>query len=416
MQQNLHSVSFQTRRLAGLAAPALAIVLVALGATPAAAASEDATSSGEFKESDGPLGAGLEALQLRGEFGDGLIFTTADEHFYLQLRARAQIQALFEGDDDIERAAFLVRRMRLLLRGHVLDGLIAFYFQLGFAERDLEADQRVPLRDARVTLNLVPWFNVTIGQMKVPFDHQRVTSSSKLQLVERARVVNALNLDRDIGLKVHGEIEPIAVEYNLGVFAGEGRNRFNPDLGLLYMGRLRWSPLGGGTGSDETDVTREPRLRMTVDGALGWNHRSHRLGSTQGAFWGQGSVDYLHAASHLSIKYAGWSLGAEFLFREAMRFRGGLGTLAAAGDESPSERGAFVQTGYLFEYPIEVAARVGWLQSFGRFSKGEEELELTGGVNWLVIDHDLKLQVNYTAVVYPAMVEHAVRVQAQVYF
>jgi hypothetical protein len=358
---------------------------------------------------------GRRELKLRGEFGRGLLFSTLNNSFAVQLRLRAQLQLSVSGQGSLDQLGAEVRRLRVLFGGHGLNGLITFYVQLGFSDRGIEADQPVPLRDAFATLHLARFFNLRIGQMKVPYDRQRLNSSSKLQLVERSRVTNRLNLDRDIGIQIYGSL-PGRLTYYVGLFAGDGRNRINRGLGWLYVGRLRLSPFGDFDDGHETDLARTHRLRLAVSISGAWNHQSRRVNSTQGAFLSQGSIDYLHAAFDVMLKYAGWSLMAEAMVRKATYFQGGADQSAQSDGISPSIWGGFVQTGFLFAFPIELALRVGGMRAFHQVTHDFEELELTGGLGWLVLRHDLKLQASYTSVLQRPRVEHIVRIQTQFFF
>ena len=326
---------------------------------------------------------GRRGMDVRGEFGRGVQFATRSRGFSLLLRARAQFQAFAVDEEDEEAAGFQMRRMRMLFRGHGLHRLVSYYIQLGFSERGLEADRPVPLRDAFFAFHPHPAFHLSVGQMKVPFDRQRMMSSSKLQLVERSNVVEQLNIDRDIGAQVYGDLGDL--RYHLGVFGGDGRNRANSDLGLLYAARLKWTPLGGFDDGVETDLSREHTLRVALASAVAFNHKSHRIRGSQGVFIPDGEVDYLHLSAEAVAKYAGLSLAAQYLFRDARELNPEATTFFATSTEAASVRGAFAQAGYLVTPLVEVAGRVGWLNPFGVSSGLSDSVEATGGVSWYIL-------------------------------
>jgi len=362
-------------------------------------------------EADGPADAdGRRELRARGAYGKGVVFSTVSDSFAVQLRARFQLQAagLFP-EVGPARIDLQVRRMRLLLTGHALGRRLTYYLQLGFSERDLERDSQVPLRDAFVTWHVHPAFNLRLGQMKIFFDRQRVTSSSALQMVERAEVVNELNLDRDIGVQVLGRAGRFS--YAAGIFTGEGRNRVNPDVGLLYFANAQVLPLGDVDFATETDLARTPAPRVALSVAGAYNQRARRDRSSQGAFFSTGAADFLHLSANAIFFFRGLSLSGEFLSRQTLATHGGL-ELSALRDG----RGAFGQGGYLLTRQWEVTARAGHLWPLAVDSMMPASTELTVGLNHYVVAHDLKVQLNSTAFLRAPGNEYVVRAQLQAFF
>lgn len=388
----------------------VAIWSVAAAAAPASKEAPSTTDD-QFERvtpsgvSDGPLDAdGRRALEVRGEFGRGVQFATPSNSFAVHLRGRVQLQAAARvtpsDEDETWRGDALARRLRLLLGGHALHRRLTFYIQLGFSSRDLESDQQVPLRDAFITWHARPWLNLRVGQMKVPFDRQRVMSSSRLQLVERAEVVGALNLDRDVGAQLYGDVGTRRLRYFAGVFQGEGRNRASAGDGALVMGRLLWMPLGAFSEAAESDLEGGPwRLSLSVAGGV--NQGSARVRSTQGAFLpAEGRVDQRHLAAELLVKRAGWSLSAHALLRDSANARTTSDdpTAQAAVEAAIEDAlGLLLQTGYLITPRWEIAGRWGRLLPRTPANGRTTTDEFTLGVSWLRVRHDLKLQLNATA-------------------
>ena len=364
-----------------------------------------------------PSSDGRRDMTVRGELGKGVTLATQGEDFALLIRGRIQLQSRslwpMNHDEPIAQE-LMVRRMRLLLGGHALGRRVTYYIQMGFSDRDLEATKPVPLRDAFVTWHLSPYVNLRVGQMKVPFDRQRVLSSSQLQLVERAIMVNELNLDRDVGGQLYGSIDAAGLRYFVGVFGGDGRNRTNDDLGLLYVGKLQWMPLGLLSDSSESDVKRTPSPRLALTAAAAYNQGSARAQSTHGAVVPEGSFDTLHLSADAKLMWAGWSAHLEFLGRRneerpgpplpPQALRSGWGYLA--------------QVGYMLNEQWEVAARASSLKPWpGQGSALRSLTELTLGLNWLIVGHDLKVQADYTTLLLPQdTLTHQLRVQTQLFF
>ncbi|MGB0678871.1 MAG: porin [Polyangiales bacterium] len=353
-------------------------------------------------------------VEVRGAFGQGIRFGRSHDDFAVQLRARMQLQGSLDvpEDDDVALGA-RIRRMRLVLGGHALHHLVTYYIQLGFARPDLEDGNRVPLRDAFLTFHLHRDANLRLGQMKVPFDRQRVTSSSRLQFVDRAGFVRVLNLDRDTGIQLYstdllGLRERLS--YQLGVFNGEGRNRISSDLGLLYVGRLQWTPFGAFDDLSESDFKRGgPRL--AIAGAAAFNHMAQRAGSTQGALFDEDitltdAEDFLHATADLLLKFRGASILIESLLRQALN----------AQRDTESGWGVLAQGGYLLTPQCELAARVAHSRP-GDSSTLAQDTSAGAVFSWYFLQHDLKLQTDYTASIdSDRQLAHLLRSQLQLFF
>lgn len=371
--------------------------------------------------------------RVRVAFGQGATIATADNGFALNLRARIQgrftLTAL-EGSAEEPATEFSIRRMRLLFQGHALNRHLQYYIQLGFSNRDTEPDLRLPLRDASVAW--VRWrdLNIRAGQMKVPFDRQRVNSSSALQFCDRSIVTNELNLDRDVGVQLYSrDLFGLGnrLGYQLGVFGGDGRNRLSALPGLLWVARLEFTPMGAFDDYSEADLERLARPRLSLGIGAAYNQNSARSLSTFGNVLALGGFDYLHGEVDLSFKWRGLSVVAETILRRAnaaSHERAATSTTPAAREYSRSFFGWFAQVGYLFNQHLEVVMRYGDLTPIvvdqGNVDASQRRRrELGGGVNWYQLGHALKLQSDYFYYFGEALSdrgEHQARVQLQLFF
>lgn len=372
-------------------------------------------------EADGRL-----PMQVRGAFGKGIQFRPADDAFSVELRARAQIQMntiVFTEGEDPASADVLIRRLRLLIGGQVFHRKLTYYLQFGFAPRDLEPDLLIPVRDAFMTWHATRDFNLRVGQMKVPFDRQRVTSSSAQQMVDRSVVVGELNLDRDLGLQIYSTDLFGAggrLSYQLGLFAGNGRNRLSREPGFLAMGRLQFAPFGGFDDFVEADLQRTETPKAAVAFAGGYNHRTFRDRSTFGGVLDDESINYLHLAGDAIFKFRGLSIIGQWMYRKSTDRVGVDGMPAPVESGARDAMGGFGQAGFLFYWNLELCARVGHIEPLTNFRGGglERVTEIGGGLNWFPLDHDLKVQADYFVFLEgdAATPRHQVRVQSQIYF
>jgi len=336
------------------------------------------------------------AVRTSAAPGEGVSVSTDDGRFALHLRARAQARV----EESWSAAAgrtdeFMIRRMRLSLKGHAFDPHVEFALQLGFATSDLDPDAPAPLRDAYVTFTALRDAHLRVGQMKVPFDRQRVNSSSALQFPDRSLVTQELTLDRDVGVQVFStDVLGLGhvLGYQLGVFGGDGRNRTNPSAGVLGVARIEWTPFGRFDDDEESDLERRADPKLAIGVGAGFNENTDRPRSTLGRPSGAARFDYRHGEIDGTFKWRGFSTTAAAIVRLSDRDSVDTG---GTRDFSRSAVGWFVQAGYLVDPQWELAARYGDLTPVGATDPAlVRTRELGLGLNWFLSGHDLKLQTD----------------------
>lgn len=93
---------------------------------------------------------------------------------------------------------------------------------------------------------------IYLGTYNAPYTMENVTSSRWMDLMERALVVRTVAAphNKADGLMVWGESASKSIEYQVGVFGGDGMNRPNIDNRFDGMGRILVRPLvGDGNGN-----------------------------------------------------------------------------------------------------------------------------------------------------------------------
>ncbi len=363
--------------------------------------------------------------EVTAKFGEGVTLKSGEVK--LNLRGRVQVQALSvfpdgPGSTAHRQNAIMVRRARLALKGE-FPWHLSMNLQLAFANLDMEADAPNVLRDFNVQWAPLRDVSFRVGQMKVPFDVQRVVSSSSLQFVDRSLVTGELNLDRDVGLVVfsddlfglHGRLR-----YALGVFGGDGRNRIGTNVGLLYGARVRYSPFGAFDDKAEGDPDRDPTFRLAFGAGAARNIATNRPRSTTGTPFKFAAFDYTHATGDVHVKWNGLSLLSEIYWRQADT-DSATGTVngAASTEYSRSGWGWFVQAGGYVTNWLELAARYSDTQPLGATDPAfKRTREMGGTVNLMFQKHDLKLQTDLFWIDDGRGQNGRVqlRVQAQVYF
>jgi phosphate-selective porin OprO/OprP len=102
------------------------------------------------------------------------------------------------------------------------------------------------LRDAELGYVFIPDFLVAKGgQFKTPFCRQEMTSSGRLEFVDRSLACSNFRFERARGLQVYGNPWNSLIEYYGGAYNTTGRNGpANPDTNFLYVTRFVVNPLG----------------------------------------------------------------------------------------------------------------------------------------------------------------------------
>lgn len=382
----------------------------------------DATGTGGDVDGDDDSVTSPQDLILDAGLGRGVSVKAEDGSFEFQARARIQLRAQATADDDADvdeaglRPEFFVRRARLVFGGRVLRDLFQWQVQLGLSQNDVEPDLPVVVRDAYITWNAPLDLGVRVGQMKVPFDRQRLTSSSAQQFTERSRMVNELNLDRDIGVQlIHTGLVDDKLAVQLGVFGGDGRNRPTPTPTLLSVARVQLQPFGAFDDLVEGDLGRTPSPKLAIALAGAFNADSTRVRSTHGTQLieprdadGDGTtevgvgIDYAHATADVLFKWRGLSAFASGIARVATDDGDSNDDEAAI---ARSAAGVVAQVGYLVVDGLELAARgavtvpldpAAWGGPDNAIDLDERgaEWEATVGSTFAFAGHNLKLQLD----------------------
>jgi phosphate-selective porin len=148
--------------------------------------------------------------------------------------------------------SFDIRRARIDLKGSVIP-IFSYRLQADLVDKP-------KMIDAYGEIKLADYFSITAGQFKIPFSMENLTSSNKIEMIDRSQVVEALvarskdvignQNGRDIGIQVGGTLLKIKdlplVEYRLGVFNGSGINVADTANNAKDLaGRLIFTPIKG---------------------------------------------------------------------------------------------------------------------------------------------------------------------------
>jgi phosphate-selective porin len=140
------------------------------------------------------------------------------------------------------------RRFVLEMNGTIRDN---FFYWLGgnFAPTTLDGAQNstpsANVYDGFIGWEPLPNLRFVAGQFNMPFTMENVTSSRWLDFMERSLTVRAVGApsNKDIGLMAWGELPNGMLEGMVGVFGGDGMNRFSVDNRVDLSGRVVLRPL-----------------------------------------------------------------------------------------------------------------------------------------------------------------------------
>ena len=175
----------------------------------------------------------------------------------LTIGARAQVRwtlddrDAFDGDavgsgvghEDGALSAFDVPRLRVTLSGGVFKPWMKYSFQFDFSRTSGEGASKI--KDAILEIRPVgKAYRVQVGQFKAPFGLQQITSSGRLQFVDRAITDAKFNPGRDMGVMLSGTAAGRTFGYDAGIFNGSGESLRQNNRSHLWVLRGYVNPLG----------------------------------------------------------------------------------------------------------------------------------------------------------------------------
>jgi phosphate-selective porin OprO/OprP len=180
---------------------------------------------------------------FKAKYKKGLTFESDNGNFKMRFRIRGQFRLTVDQQDDRHPETstnFKVQRLRFKWDGHAFKPWFLYTVQINIPD---DADLRDMFFTAAYNNNIMP----RVGQWKVPFGRDELTSSSALQFVDRSIVNDQFSLGRDRGVALMGGFGPqYNFSYSAGVFNGDGRNGTSLDSNMLYAGRLQFGVGGEG--------------------------------------------------------------------------------------------------------------------------------------------------------------------------
>ena len=283
------------------------------------------------------------------------------------------------GREDV--AEFDNRRVRLILKGHILNRLVSYKVSNDFQGGNQgDGSEGNDLKDAWIQLNHSDLAKLRFGQMKTPHTRQYLASSANLQFIDRSIVTSRFAIARNKGVMLHGrELGPF--KYAIGVFNGEsdgeGSNLPATDNNVIGVGQLSMNMGEYGSRKYEGDFRGpDAPMAMTI-GASGAVGQAEIAGVES---------DTLDLNADFGMRCHGGSFQGEFFYE----------SIDPDNQSSEDTIGFYVQVGKMIGENWEPAVRFGYIEPDDDVSATDDIQEYSGVVNYYVNGHALKIQTGVT--------------------
>jgi Phosphate-selective porin O and P len=330
----------------------------------------------------GTVGFGPKGFAISDASGNNFV------NFGLNLQPR--MSATFNGDPEATDAellsdtGFRIRRALFLMNG-TLAGRVDYRFRFDAAKTvevldtggKATAAAKAILDDAQVIFRIATPFEIAMGQWKVPFTASQVTSDFNMLFPERAMPVEGFKYgdvkvsgfgwSREAGVAVLGSMAEKKLDYQLGIFNGNGTNVWPPpDSGPLVVLRLHAAPLGE-LKYDEADMEHGKfRVALGTGAAVNFTPAYKDNGSKIG------DTRDLRINTELRVAVSGFTMQSELIYGQIF---------AAEGDNPAPSLGTYAQIGYVI--PVGVAPAFRWSRLDPSLEDdGDGLTQLEGAVSW----------------------------------
>jgi hypothetical protein len=276
--------------------------------------------------------------------------------------------SLVSNGDPANAEGFRLRRARLGVQGMWAENL--------GMELVLDAlDGEEGVHTAKVNWKIHDALRLALGTGKVPYARMAMDSSSRLRFVDRPVGTGELTPGHRLGFTLEGRCLDGALNYIAGVYNGsEGLGLGNPNEGILYGGRLETAPLGAPADLFPTE------WRVVLGG---------------GAIYEDGpTTNTLAYSGDIHIEGPWFRVRGEYLWDARTPEKE---PTLPAGSVAETENEVILAEAAVFVWPESVEIAVRWERvDINKDTElfGDQQI-LTGGVNWYVRGHHLKVQAHY---------------------
>jgi phosphate-selective porin OprO and OprP len=338
------------------------------------------------------------------KLGSGFTFTSPDEKFSLSVGGRFQFRYTFNDYDGTKQdvSQWDAKRIRFWLKGYAYTKDLTY--QLEVDPRAYASASNKGLVDAWLNYKLLDEVQLKVGQYKVPFLRQQITSDGAQEFVDRSPAVDNMKADYDIGPMLNGKVANGLAYYYLGWFGGAGQTTGRSNNNNLFAARVVVNPLGDMPYSEaDTGYSEKPLLSI---GANYFRNSVVKTGAAldisvpnyagSGGWLGKGFNKAGLAATN--DKFDVDSYGADLAFKWMGMFLQGEYILGQAEAQSNGNllraQGFYTEAGYtLIPKTLELALRYSYYDP-DRDVANNNVTEQIGAVSYYFNDHKLKIQAD----------------------
>jgi hypothetical protein len=275
---------------------------------------------------------------------------------------------------------------RLAVSGTAFSPNIGYFFQ--YEGSTFGNNNTVSMLDWWLSYTVSPALTVRMGRMILPFSRQFYTHPGNLLFTDLSSADYAFNLQRALGVELGGSLG--FVNYNVMVMNSVraldgGPTQINVLNDIGWLARLEVPILQpyGYMESRPQATTSAPQL--SVGAAIASNPVAARSNFQRTS----GGDRTLNITADAGFRVGGLSIQGAYHLRNTN-----------AGSASWTDNGLYAQAGLYLAPQIELAARYSSV-SFASpirdgFRLNGTETELTGGLNYYIVGHGAKIQLDYS--------------------
>ena len=318
-------------------------------------------------------------------YDKGFFIRSKDGRYSLTLNGFLQARyTLTAPDAGRSRNNFDVALAHLAFSGNVFDPKVKYFFQ--YETTTLGNSNRSTLLDWWMQYSHSPYLRAQAGRFLLPYSRQFYAHPGRLLFPDLSEADYAFNLHRAIGLYISGKVGRLsyhALATN-SIRALDASGQQNAGAEVAWQGRLEYDILDpyGYLESSPTPAL-DPQLSLGIAAAFNPVDQASRF---QNVMSGDRTTNVTIDGG---FRYQGLSVQAAGYYR-----RNNLDALNEIGHDW----GYYGQIGYYLTDKLELAGRVSGVdfQVANNPRTAGDMREYTGGLNYYLYGHGVKLQVDYS--------------------
>jgi hypothetical protein len=261
---------------------------------------------------DADMRASLLGSNMTAGWDRGFFLQSGDGNFRLSIGGWIQPRYEYRFNSDRpDTSSFLLKRVRLDFRGHLINPNLTFRVMSEHATTS-------SLMDAWVNWAFERHVQVRFGQFTIPFQWHRDIAPPLQHFAERGVPSETFGFreGRDIGVMLHGVDQDRKWKYGVGFFDGAGRiQSISNSDGNMVSGRITYAFLGE-VPREESDLawSEDPNISIGIGGQGAWRNDSRAWDLGRSATGNQ-RADWIAGTVGTHFAWQGFSLAADGYLR-----------------------------------------------------------------------------------------------------